>query len=91
MKDVVLAMEAYVTGLGYLLRAPIGHTCGVDLNETPVSQQNEMVLEPGTAAILHPTVFTPDGKNSFFWGETYLVTSSGYERLYRSTDELLTL
>jgi hypothetical protein len=28
---------------------------------------NERVLEPGTAVILHPTLFTPDGKNSFFW------------------------
>lgn len=33
----------------------------------------------------------PDRKNSFFWGETYLVTDSGYERINRASDELLTL
>jgi hypothetical protein len=50
-----------------------------------------MVLEPRTAVIIHPTIFTPDGKRSFFWGETYLVKQEGYERLNRSTDELLTV
>jgi len=41
--------------------------------------------------ILHPTVFTPDLKNSFFWGETYLVTEDGCERLHHASDELMTL
>ena len=91
IKDVVLAMESYVTDCGYLFKPPSGHICGVDLLEARVSRQNEMVLEPGMAVIIHPTVFTPDGKNSFFWGETYLVNPDGYERLHRSTDELLTL
>ena len=91
VKDVVLAMEAYVTVCGYLFKPPSGHLCGIDGIEARVSCQNEMVLEPGTAVILHPTVFTPDGKNSFFWGETYLVNPDGYERLHRSTDELLTV
>jgi len=91
VKDVVLAMEAHVTACGYLFKPPSGHLCGIDGIEARVSCQNEMVLEPGTAVILHPTVFTPDGKNSFFWGETYLVNPDGYERLHRSTDELLTV
>jgi len=63
----------------------------VDLIEARVSLQNEALLEPGMAVILHPSVFTPEGKNNFFWGETYLVTRDGYERLHHSTDELLTL
>lgn len=91
VKDVVLAMESYVTDCGYLLKPPLGHICGIDLLEARVSRQNEMVLMPGMAVIIHPTVFTPDGKNSFFWGETYLVSPDGHERLHRSTDELLTL
>jgi Xaa-Pro aminopeptidase len=91
VKDVVLAMEESVKADGFLLKPPIGHICGVDLMEARVSQQNEMVLEPAMAIIIHPTVFTPDGKRSFFWGETYLVTPDGFERLHRSTDELLTL
>lgn len=91
VKDVVFAMESYVTDCGYLLKPPLGHFCGIDLLEARVSRQNGMVLMPGMAVIIHPTVFTPDGKNSFFWGETYLVNPDGYERLHRSTDELLTL
>lgn len=91
IKEVALAMQAYVTDRGYLFRPPSGHVCGIDGVEARVSRQNEMVLEPRTAVIIHPTVFTPDGKNSFFWGETYLVSHDGYERLHRSTDDLLTL
>ncbi len=91
VKDVVLAMEGYVKECGYLFRPPTGHICGVDLVEARVTGQNEMVLEPGTAIIIHPTVFTPDEKYSFFWGETYLVKQDGYERLHRSTDDLLTI
>jgi hypothetical protein len=64
---------------------------GSNNKRTRVSRQNEMVLEPGMAVIIHPTVFTPDGRNSFFWGETYCVSPGGYERLHRSTDELLTI
>jgi Xaa-Pro aminopeptidase len=91
IKDMVLAMESYVADCGYLFKPPSGHICGVDLLEARVSRLNETVLEPGMAVIIHPTVFTPDGKNSFFWGETYLVNPGGYERLHRSTDELLTI
>ena len=91
VKDVVLAMDSYVADCGYLPKPPSGHICGIDLLETRVSRENEMVLEPGMAVIIHPTVFTPDGKNRFFWGETYLVNANGYERLNRSTDEMLTV
>ena len=91
IKDVVLAMKVYVIGTGYLLAPPLGHISGIDLLEGRVAQQNEMVLEPGMSVILHPTVSTPDNKSNFFWGETYLVTHDGYERLHRTGDELLTL
>jgi len=91
IKDVVLAMKAYVIGAGYLLVPPLGHISGIDLLEGRVAQQNEMVLEPGMSVILHPTVSTPDHKSNFFWGETYWVTHDGYERLHRTGDELLTL
>jgi len=91
VEEVVMAMESFVSSCGYLLKPPIGHICGIDLIEGRVSHQNEMVLERGTVVILHPTVFTPDGKYSFFWGETYLVTQNGYDRLHQSGDELLTI
>ncbi len=91
IRDVVLAMKSCVEDTGYLLVPPLGHISGLDLLEGRVALQNEMVLEPGMSVILHPKLSTPDGKNGFFWGETYLVTDDGYERLHRATDELLTL
>jgi Xaa-Pro aminopeptidase len=91
IRDVVATMDAHIKSCGYIPRPPYGHVCGVDLIDARVSPQNEQVLEPGTAVILHPTVFTPDLKNSFFWGETYLVTEDGCERLHHASDELMTL
>jgi Xaa-Pro aminopeptidase len=91
IQDMVMAMDRYVVGRGYLLKPPLGHLCGVDLVEARVSMDNEMVLTPGTAVILHPTVFTPDEKASFFAGETYLVGTDGCERLNRAGDELPTV
>ena len=89
--DVGLAMEAYVKTTGYLFRPPIGHICGVDLIDDRVSLQSSMILESGMAVIIHPTIFTPDEKRSIFWGETYLVTKDGYERLHLKGNELITL
>jgi creatinase len=91
VKDVVSAMESHVVNTGYLLKPPFGHICGVDMIEGRVSPKNDMVLTPGTAVILHPTVFTSDGRNWTFCGETYLVTEAGYERLHHAGDELLTV
>ena len=91
IRDLVAAMDAHIKSCGYLPEPPYGHVCGVDLIDARVSPQNGQVLEPGTAVILHPTVFTPDHKNSFFWGETYLVTDDGCELLHHASDELVTL
>jgi len=91
VRDVVAVIDAYIKSCGYIPKPPYGHVCGVDLIDARVSPQNGQVLTAGTAVILHPTVFTPDNKNSFFWGETYLVTDDGCERLHHSNDELMTL
>ena len=91
VSEIVQAMDSCVTSCGYLLRPPFGHICGVDLIEARVSPQNETPLTPGTAVIIHPTVFTPEGRNWTFCGETYLVTQEGYERLHRAGDESVTL
>jgi Xaa-Pro aminopeptidase len=91
VKDLVLAMDSYVTGCGYMMKPPFGHISAVDLLEARVSPQNETLLSPGTSIIIHPTVFTPDGKSWSFCGESYLVTQDGYERLHRAGDELITL
>jgi Xaa-Pro aminopeptidase len=91
VQELVSAIDASIRSVGYLPSPPYGHVCAVDLVEARVSAENVQVLEPGTAVIIHPTVLTPDGKNSFFWGETYLVTDRGHERINQAKDELLTV
>lgn len=91
MKDVVLAMEAYAKEQGYPPEGPYGHMCGVDIIEGRVSSQDEMELIPGATVILHPMVFTPDGRNWTFCGETYLVTQDGHERLNHAEPGVITI
>lgn len=91
VKDVTAAMQSYIGTRGFVGKPPFGHICGVDLVEERVALDNGRIIEPGFVAILHPMVHTADGKNVIFWGETYLATSEGYERLHHATDELLTL
>jgi Xaa-Pro aminopeptidase len=91
IRDVVEAMNAYISSCGFVPKPPFGHICGTDLIDGRVSPTNSQSLDPGMAVIIHPTVVTPDGKNSFFWGETYLVTEDGHERINHVTDDLLTL
>jgi Xaa-Pro aminopeptidase len=91
VKDVALAMQAYITRTEFVPRAPFGHVCGIDLVEERVSLDNERLFVPGYAAIVHPMIQTADGKNLIFWGETYLATKEGYERLHKTGDDLLTV
>jgi Xaa-Pro aminopeptidase len=91
INEVVAAMKDYVDSHGFVGKPPFGHICGVDLVEQRVAPDNDRVIEPGSVAILHPMVFTKDGKNVIFWGQTYIATSDGYERLHRATDEILTV
>jgi Xaa-Pro aminopeptidase len=91
IREVVLAIDDYIKDSGYIPSPPYGHVCGVDLIDARVSSRNEQVLTPGTGVIIHPTVVTPDGKTTFFWGETYIVTENGYQRINKASDELLTL
>lgn len=91
VRDLVLTIDGSVRDLGCHPIPPYGHICAVDLVEERVLAENLRVLEPGTAVIIHPTVLSPDRKNSFFWGETYLVTNRGYERINQARDELLTI
>ncbi|HVN23295.1 MAG TPA: Xaa-Pro peptidase family protein [Syntrophorhabdales bacterium] len=91
VKDVALAMQAYIAKTEFVPRAPFGHVCGIDLVEERVSVDNESLFIPGYAAIVHPLVQTADGKNVIFWGETYLATREGYERLHTTGDDLITI
>jgi Xaa-Pro aminopeptidase len=94
-RDIYVAVESYLAGCGYVLNPPgikegipLGHIFGIDLIDDRIAP-NDLVLTPGTAVTIHPLV--SDGKKFVTWGETYLVTQDGYERLNRVGDELLTL
>ena len=85
IKDVVTAIDSAVKATGYVMKLPVGHLCGADMVEVRVSPCTlNRCSRPGRRVIIHPTVCTPDLKNQFFWGETYLITKDGCERLNKS-------
>ena len=90
LKEVVMEIDAAVKAAGYVMKPPVGHLCGADMIELRVATF-ERVLVPWMAVIIHPTVYTPDLKNQFFWGETYLITNDGCVRLNKAGDEMLTV
>jgi Xaa-Pro aminopeptidase len=91
IKDVTETMVSYISTCGFVGKPPFGHICAVDLVEERVHTKNTRQFQPGLAAILHPMVYTADGKNVIFWGETYLATPEGYERLHQTDDVLVTI
>ena len=83
------AMEDYVrkSGLDY---TPIyGHIVGIDMVEDRPSPKNETEIAPGMVFIVHPC--PASGKSSLLWGETYLITEKGNQRLNKVGDELIVL
>ena len=88
ISEMVAAMDRYAVAEGYRCREPLGHICAVDLNEERVSKTNERLLTPGMCVILHPTVVNDQVPNGIFWGESYIVTDTGYEKIMDSSCEL---
>ncbi|MCR4894869.1 MAG: M24 family metallopeptidase [Eubacteriales bacterium] len=88
ISEMVAAMDRYAVSEGYRCREPLGHICAVDLNEERVSKTNERLLTPGMCVILHPTVVNDQVPNGIFWGESYIVTDTGYEKIMDSSCEL---
>ncbi len=88
ISEMVQEMYKYAESEGYRVREPIGHICAVDLNEERVSLNNQRLLTPGMCVILHPTVVSDQVKNGIFWGESYIVTETGYEKIMESSCEL---
>jgi Xaa-Pro aminopeptidase len=76
-----------IESAGFEFRSPFGHICGLDLIESRISLESEDILKPGMVIILHPPICSEN--TMICWGETYLITSEGYRRLHRATDELV--
>lgn len=74
---------------GYVFSLPCGHICGSDLNEERLEEGNTRQLIPGMAVILHPSIVAPGHKTSIFWGETFMITETGCEKLMKSSDDLV--
>lgn len=66
----------------------MGHVCGLDLTEFVISTDCNVVLNPGMTIILHPTLYTSDGNSPIFWGETYMITNTGWECLSSADKQL---
>ena len=87
--QVVASMAEAAKRDGLKLTPPAGHFVGIDLIEARVELNSPIVLEPGMTAILHPCILDEkSGVNIIFWGQTYLVTENGPEKL-NSTDDRL--
>lgn len=85
---IAVRLRQYIEDGGFVFSYPCGHICGLDLNEERIAEDNHRPLEVGMAVILHPSIITPKMKTGLFWGETYLITEDGYERLMDSDDQL---
>jgi Xaa-Pro aminopeptidase len=54
-----------------------------------VAEDGENDLEPGTVAMLEPTIITPDGRLGIFFGRTYVLTEGGREKVTHFPHELV--
>lgn len=86
--ELVKKMREYIEGRGYRLSMPCGHIAAIDLNEERLSEDNTRPLAPGMLVIIHPTILNDKLPSGIFWGESYLVTETGYEAVMESPDDL---
>ncbi len=91
ISSIAKRIRRFTEDSGYVFALPCGHICGVDLNEERLDEFNSRPLLPGMVVILHPSIVTPELTTSIFWGESYLITESGCEKLMSSGDELIVL
>lgn len=90
--EVLRHMWERTKELGYIPRLPFGHIVGLDLDEGGRgSLESTLRLEKNANVVLHPTMVLGDMNYSIFWGDPYLVTENGGERINESSTELLIL
>ncbi len=82
-------MEQFVRDSGFDCTPVYGHIVGIDMVEDRPTPQNETEIVPGMIFIVHPWPLL--GESSLLWGETYLTTENGNQRLNRVGDELMVL
>lgn len=82
-------MEESVTSSGLGCTPVYGHIVGIDMVEDRPSPQNQTEIVPGMVFIVHPWPILDD--SSLLWGETYLITENGNQRLNKVSDQLMVL
>jgi Xaa-Pro aminopeptidase len=88
MSAAVHTMAGAAAEKHFKLTAPSGHFCGLDLIEARVGRESQVTLDPGVTMILHPRLDDSKGRNMILWGETYLMTDQGPQRLNQTDDFL---
>lgn len=79
--DIAMAMKQVVEKSGYRMPYRGGHSMGHDLDEPPaIFLEDETVIQPGMIIVVHPSVMDKNGEGTF-WGDSYIVTETGWERL----------
>ena len=56
-----------------------------------LADEADSVIVPGVAAMLEPTIITPDGRLGIFFGRSFLVTEEGSDRVTKFPLELIEL
>jgi Xaa-Pro aminopeptidase len=82
-------MEESVRSSGLGCTPVYGHIVGIDMVEDRPSPQNQTEIVPGMVFIVHPWPTLDD--SSLLWGETYLITDKGNQRLNKVSDQLTVL
>jgi len=82
-------MEESVKNSGLGCTPVYGHIVGIDMVEDRPSPQNQTEIVPGMVFIVHPWPVLDD--SSLLWGETYLITEKGNQRLNKVSDQLIVL
>ena len=82
-------MEESVKNSGLGCTPVYGHIVGIDMVEDRPSPQKETEIMPGMVFIVHPWPTLDD--RSLLWGETYLITAKGNQRLNKVGAELMVL
>jgi len=72
----------------YTIGHNIGHLCGLDLTDGNLLDDSEVMMVPGLALIIHPSVMRLDGTCELFGGDTFMVTETGCENLMKSDTKI---
>lgn len=89
MAGMITTMQQVIESRGYKMW-PYGlaHITGLDLTDYMITPESSGSFQAGMVITVHP-MFQLGTDRQIFWGETYLVTGSGYQLLNQAPDKLV--